>query len=510
MHPTTTVRFAPSPTGALHIGGIRTLLYNYLFAKKKGGTFLLRMEDTDQKRLIPSSEAYITESLHWLGIVPDAGPLQGGKYGPYRQSERTALYQHYLQPLLAGGYAYYAFDTAEELEALRERMQAAKATAASYNAVSRGVMKNSFTLPASIVTEWIASGKPYVIRLKMPHKETIRFYDLLRGWVKVETATLDDKVLLKADGLPTYHFANVIDDYLMQVTHVIRGEEWLPSTPLHVLLYRYLGWETAIPQFVHLPLLLSPDGKGKLSKRKADQYGFPVFPIAWQSEDLTVKEGFREKGYLPEAIWNFLALLGWNPGNSQEVFTKEALIEAFSLERLGKSSVQFDITKANWFNRQHIQKQPAVQWVGYFQTAAAKEHIYPSETAAIAICTVVQERVTFPEDFWKEGSYFLLEPLTYDANLLQQKWNKQTEALLLCFMQALVLLTKWEDRTLKQTLQSVIQGEPLAAFLPILRMALTGRKTGPDLIAIMRCMGKENTYKRIHSFLAQTSNQTAR
>lgn len=491
------VRFAPSPTGALHIGSVRTILYNYLFAQKAGGRFILRIEDTDQKRLVASAVPYMLESLRWLGIVPDEGPEQGGAFGPYKQSERTALYQRYIQLLLDGGHAYYAFDTPEEIEAMRERLKAAKVANPQYNAISRVWMRNGLTMPTEQVKEWLAAGKPYVIRLKIPHKTLIRFQDGIRGWVKVDTTVLDDKVLMKSDGLPTYHFASVVDDHLMEMTHVIRGEEWLPSTPIHILLYRCLGWADQMPQFIHLPLLLAPDGHGKLSKRHADAYGFPAFPIAWHSPDLRVNRAFIEAGYLPEALLNFLALLGWNPGTNQEIFTKEALIEAFSLERLGKSGVKFDIAKAKWFNQQHIKKQGPIVWANYFITEAAKENIACSQQDAIAICNLVQDRITFPKDFWQEGRFFFFDPVEYDAELLQKKWHPPTKERMMAFHKGLAGLVAWDADQIKQLLQET----HIAGMMPLLRMALTGGLAGPNLIDIIALLGKEKTYARITAFL---------
>jgi glutamyl-tRNA synthetase len=359
--------------------------------------------------------------LRWLGIVPDEGPTEGGPLGPYKQSERLAIYRQYIQLLLDAGDAYYAFDTPEEIEEMRQRLKGAKVASPQYNGISRTWMRNGLTMPVDQVKEWIEAGKPYVIRLKIAYKSWVRFYDLVRGWVKVDSSVLDDKVLMKSDGLPTYHFASVVDDYLMKITHVIRGEEWLPSTPIHLLLYRYLGWAERMPQFVHLPLLLAPDGSGKLSKRHADKYGFPAFPIAWKSADLIVERGFREEGYLPEALWNFLALLGWRPGTNQELFTKQGLIEAFSLERLGKSGAKFDIAKANWFNQQHIKQQGPTVWANYVIREAAKENMDCNEQDAKAICMLVKDRITFPKDFWLEGRFFFFDPIDYNSDLLQKK-----------------------------------------------------------------------------------------
>ncbi|WP_320411053.1 glutamate--tRNA ligase [Cardinium endosymbiont of Dermatophagoides farinae] len=389
------------------------------------------------------------------------------------------------------GHAYYAFDTPEEIEAMRERLKAAKVAHPQYNGISREWMRNGLTMPAEQVQEWIASGKPYVIRLKIPHKEMIRFQDGVRGWVKVDTAALDDKVLMKSDGWPTYHFASVVDDHLMEITHVIRGEEWLPSTPIHILLYRYL--DCPIPEFIHLPLLLAPNGSGKLSKRHADQYGFPAFPIAWNSPDLKVERAFKEAGYLPEVLLNFLALLGWNPGTNKEVFTKQALIEAFSLERLGKSGVKFDIAKAKWFNQQHIKQQGPAVWASYFMAEAAKENITCSQEDAIAICTLVKDRITFPKDFWQEGRFFFFDPVDYDAELIEK--NHAAKGSIMDFAENLKTLVEWNVEQVKALLPKV------AGIMPLLRMALTGSKAGPDLIAIMILLGRDKSYKRIKAFL---------
>ncbi|TAH24220.1 MAG: glutamate--tRNA ligase, partial [Cytophagales bacterium] len=349
------VRFAPSPTGPLHIGGVRTALYNFLLARKTGGKMILRIEDTDQTRFVPGAEEYIKEALAWIGIELDESPWVGGPHAPYRQSERKPMYMQYAMQLIESGNAYYAFDTAEELDEMRKRLEAAKVPDPKYNSITRMQMKNSITMPEDEVKAWLDAGKPYVIRLKVPRKEEVRINDLIRGWVMVHSSTLDDKVLMKSDGMPTYHLANVVDDYLMKITHVIRGEEWLPSAPTHVLLYKFLGWESSMPQFAHLPLLLKPDGNGKLSKRDGDMGGYPVFPIEWNDQATgAVFMGFRESGYLPEATLNFLSLLGWNPGTQEEIFSLENLIQAFTVERIGKSGSKFDIQKAKWFNQEYL------------------------------------------------------------------------------------------------------------------------------------------------------------
>lgn len=491
------VRFAPSPTGALHIGGLRTVLYNYLLAKKHHGSFILRIEDTDQKRLVKSAEAYILASLRWLNIVPDQGPEQSGPFAPYRQSERTAIYQQYIKLLLEEGHAYYAFDTPEELENMRKSKQTA------YNATSRAWMKNSIVFPKEQTEAWLQSGKPYAIRLKVPHREEVRFYDQVRGWVNIDTSVLDDKILIKADGKPTYHFANVVDDHLMQITHVIRGEEWLPSTPVHILLYRYLGWGDDIPHFVHLPLLLAPDGQGKLSKRHTKLYNIPVFPISWHEPELEITESFQEQGYLPEALENFLALLGWNPATGQEIFSRQELIDAFSLEDLGKSGVICNIDKAKWLNQQHIRRQEPKMWVNYMMQGANKENITIDENLALDICMLVQDRVVFTQDFWKEGRIFFIEPTCWDTSFVEKKWNSQAQELLILSCEQLKKLDLWRYDTIKQSICQIMEksNQSMHAIMPPLRIAITGQKSGPDLISTMAILGRKRSIQRIDTFL---------
>ncbi len=498
------VRFAPSPTGALHIGGIRTALYNYLLAKKHRGQFILRIEDTDQTRFVPGAEQYILEALQWLGIQPDEGIYQGGPHTPYRQSERKAIYQQYAEQLVANGKAYYAFDTPEELEAMRERLQAAKVASPQYNAISREWMKNSLTFPKEEVAARLQSGEPYVVRFKMPHKELIRFYDQVRGWVKVETSTLDDKVLLKSDGMATYHLANVVDDYLMQISHVIRGEEWLPSAPLHVLLYQAFGWEKVMPQFVHLPLLLKPEGHGKLSKRDADEHGFPIFPLSW-TDPFTQQHaiGFREKGYLPEALINFLALLGWSPGTDQELFSKEELIQAFSLERVGKSGVKFDIQKANWFNHQYLLKKTKQELASYVTKALDQEKLHYTQAQVEQVCELIKERATFPQDLWEQGKVFFQAPTTYDSQAVQEKWTPEAHATLQEFVTVVGALPNFQATSIKEALVQLLQGKvlKLGDMMPVIRIALLGTTAGPDLMQSMEILGKEETIARIQRAL---------
>ena len=501
------VRFAPSPTGPLHIGGVRTALYNYLLAKKHQGRFILRLEDTDQARLVPGAEQYILDTLQWLGIEADEGPVQGGPYGPYRQSARSEIYAPYAARLVEAGKAYYAFDTPQELDAMRERLGAARVASPQYNATSRAQMKNSLTLPQEEVAARLRNGVPHVIRIKVPHQKVVRFYDQVRGWVRVQTATLDDKVLMKSDGTPTYHLANVVDDYLMRTTHVIRGEEWLPSTPIHVLLYQYLGLEQAMPQFVHLPLLLKPEGHGKLSKRDADQHGFPIFPIAWQDPDTgTYLPGFRERGYLPEALLNFLALLGWSPaGGGKELFSREELIQAFSIERVHKAGVKFDIQKAAWFNQQYLRAKPEAERIKYLTAALDQHHIAYTPQQAKQVCQLLQERAVFPQDFWEQGKYFFQAPEAYDMDILKGKWNKQVHEVLHAWIAVLQATEVFQAHEIKAALAKLLEARQMKhkQIMPVVRVALTGIGVGPDLMQTIEVMGKAETIQRLTQGLAQ-------
>lgn len=505
------VRFAPSPTGPLHIGGVRTALYNYLFAKKHKGTMILRIEDTDQTRFVPGAEDYITKALDWCGIKPDEGPLYGGDYGPYRQSERKAMYMEYAQKLVDEDKAYYAFDTAEELDAMRERLKAAKVVSPQYNVITRVTMKNSITLPEDEVKARLASGEPYVIRLKVPRKEEIRLNDMIRGWVMVHSSTLDDKVLMKSDGMPTYHLANIVDDHLMKITHVIRGEEWLPSAPSHVLLYKYLGWEDSMPQFAHLPLLLKPDGNGKLSKRDAQKMGFPVFPMEWvDQESGETLMGFKEEGYLPEAFINFLALLGWNPGTTQELFDMEGLIEAFSIERIGKSGTKFDINKAKWFNQQYLKKKPDEELAQYLLEELGKQAIDCSKEKAMQICAELKERVVFQHDFWTEAKYFFEAPEQYEEKVIASKWTKEAADALTAYKEALEALTGEVDPDLaRATLHEVLEKNniKMGKVMQALRVSITGVGAGPDLMHIIAILGKRETAARIENALIRLNDQ---
>jgi glutamyl-tRNA synthetase len=499
------VRFAPSPTGALHIGGVRTALYNYLFAKKNGGKMILRIEDTDQTRFVPGAEEYIMEALAWCGIETDEDIIKGGPYAPYRQSERKAMYMQYAQKLVDEGNAYYAFDTPEELDAMRERLKAARVATPQYNAITRATMKNSLTLPEDEVKQRLNSGEPYVIRLKVPRKEEIRLNDMIRGWVMVHSSTLDDKVLMKSDGMPTYHLANIVDDHLMNITHVIRGEEWLPSAPIHVLLYKYLGWEETMPKFAHLPLLLKPDGNGKLSKRDAEKHGFPVFPLEWTDPNTGEKVmGFREQGYLADAFTNFLAFLGWNPGTNQEIFTKEELIKAFSIERIGKSGTKFDINKANWYNQQYLKEKPDTELAGYLLESLKDQNISCSQEKAAKVCSIMKERVIFPQDFWIEGKYFFNLPQEYDQKVAANKWNQEAYTVLKDYKEALTQHAgELNAISAKETLNMVLDKNniKIGKVMQAVRLAITGVGAGPDLMDIMEIIGKNEVINRIETAL---------
>lgn len=497
------VRFAPSPTGALHIGGVRTALYNYLLAKKTNGTMILRIEDTDQNRFVPGAEEYIMQSLTWVGIKIDEGVREGGPHAPYRQSERKALYKQYAQKLIDEGNAYYAFDTEEELEAMRTRLKNTGSASQQYSSTTRMMMDNSLTLPEAEVKRKLEAGIPYVIRLKVPDAEEIQLHDLIRGEVRVHSSQIDDKVLMKSDGMPTYHLANVVDDYLMQITHVIRGEEWLPSAPLHVLLYRFLGWEKQMPQFAHLPLLLKPDGNGKLSKRDADQAGFPIFPLNWTDPKTgELAKGFREAGYLPDALLNFLAFLGWNPGTEQEVFSRDQLIQSFSVERIGKAGARFDIHKAQWFNQQYLKAKSNEELAPYLLNSIPTGITCTPEKAA-QICGVLKERVTFTHDFWAQGRFFFEAPTVYDEQVINKKWNDDAITVLTAYSKALASLPRLTADLAKQTLEQVTAELKIGTgkILQALRVSITGAGSGPDLMLSMEILGIQEVVARIERAL---------
>lgn len=489
------VRFAPSPTGALHIGGVRTALYNYLFAKKHKGTFILRIEDTDQNRFVEGAESYIEKALQWAGIVPDEGVNVGGDFGPYRQSDRKGRYKAFADQLIEDGKAYYAFDTPAELDDMRDRLKEARVANPQYNAITRMQMKNSLTLSADEVNELIEQGHPYVVRIKLPRNEDVRFQDVVRGWVVVNTATMDDKVLLKSDGMPTYHLANIVDDHQMKISHVIRGEEWLPSAPLHVLLYDYLGWEK--PEFAHLPLLLKPDGNGKLSKRAADKLGFPIFPLNW-TDPVTqeLSKGFQEEGYLPDAFINFLVLLGWNPGGEKELFSMEDLIELFSLEKIHKAGAKFDIEKAKWFNEQYLKNRPNEELAEQF---VALINVPIEESKALAIVDALKERVTFVKEMREAGRFFFEAPESYDEKTVSKKWNRTAVDKLVGFASKLEGKGQINKEEARELLMSYLAEDetPLGRVMPALRLSLTGQAGGPDLMAIIEILGPSEVISRI-------------
>jgi glutamyl-tRNA synthetase len=496
------VRFAPSPTGPLHLGGVRTALYNYLFARKHGGKMILRVEDTDQTRFYPGAEDYIVESLTWCGIQFDEGVHVGGADAPYRQSERKEMYRQYADMLVEKGHAYYAFDTAEELDEIRERMKAAGNNAWQYNHITRVNMKNSLTLPADEVNRRLESGEPYVIRIKIPRNEEVKLNDLIRGVVVVNTNNLDDKVLFKSDGMPTYHLANVVDDYLMRISHVIRGEEWLPSAPLHVLLYRYLGWEDVMPEFAHLPLILKPDGNGKLSKRDGDRLGFPVFPLEWKDPFTgEISSGYRESGWFPEAVVNLVALLGWHPADNQEVFSMEELIEAFSLDRVSKSGAKFDVDKARWFNQYYLRKKTDQELATLVAPYFEYENIAVDKEKLVRVVAAVKERAIFPKDIYNDARYFFVRPQTLDMDQLRKKWKEDTAGHIQQLAAIYATLGSFEATVIENATKQYLQQNQLAvgAIMPVIRIFLTGSLTGPVVFDIAAILGREETIARMQA-----------
>lgn len=499
------VRFAPSPTGGLHLGGVRTVLYNYLFARHHGGDFVLRIEDTDQSRFVEGAEAYIMRCLEWCGIMPDESPLNPGAYGPYRQSERKAMYRQYALQLVEQGNAYYAFDTPEELEEMREKYRT-EHHSAQYDSRTRNHMRNSLTLPAEDVRALLASGAPHVIRIKMPGQQTLTFTDMIRGTVQFDTSLVDDKVLLKADGMPTYHLAVVVDDYLMQITHAFRGEEWLPSAPVHLLLWQYLGWADHMPQWAHLPLILKPDGNGKLSKRDGERLGFPVFAMDWTDPRTNEKTtGFKERGFLPDAFVNMLALLGWNSGLEQELFSMEDLIRHFSIERVHKGGAKFDYEKAKWFNHQYIQKTDNAQLATLLTPFLAEHGVSPDPDQLLTVVGLVKERLHLLSEFWDQAGYFFKRPEKIDADSLKPKWNEATRDFFNALSGTFSDIEIWQQDAIEQAFNHKVaetgikKGE---VMLP-LRVMLVGGKFGPGVFAIAEQLGKEETAARIKDALQQ-------
>lgn len=490
------VRFAPSPTGPLHIGGVRTALYNYLFARQHQGELIFRIEDTDSNRFVEGAEEYILESFQWLGIDFDEGVSFGGDYGPYRQSERKAIYKEYVQKLIDAGKAYIAFDTPEELDAKRSEIQNFQ-----YDASTRTLMANSLTLSKESVEQRIANGEQYVVRFKIEPNHDVIVQDLIRGEVKINSSILDDKVLYKsADQLPTYHLANIVDDHLMKITHVIRGEEWLPSAPLHVLLYRAFGWEETMPAFAHLPLLLKPEGSGKLSKRDGDRLGFPVFPLEWKDPETgEVSSGYRESEYFPEALINFLALLGWNPGTEQEIFSLDELIEAFDLDRCSKSGAKFDFQKGIWFNHQYIQLKSEEEIGKLFNDLLVEKGITAPIEKTKTIVGLMKNRVSFVSELWEQADFFFIAPTHYDEKTVKKRWKEDSAKHMTELMH---LLESLDDFSVENQESKVMQwikdnGYHTGKIMNAFRLTLVGEGKGPQMFDITSILGKEETLKRM-------------
>lgn len=500
--PQVRVRFAPSPTGPLHIGGVRTALYNYLFARKNNGKFILRIEDTDQGRFVEGAEEYIMQSLKWCGIIVDEGIMEGGEYGPYRQSDRKEIYKQYADMLFDKGDAYYAFDTPEELEALRMQQEKEGKTFI-YNSSIRNKLNNSLSLSD---VEWNAKldrGEPYVIRYKMPPDEEIHFNDIIRGHIFVNTNTLDDKVLFKSDGMPTYHLANIVDDHLMKITHAIRGEEWLPSLPLHFMIYKSFGWDP--PLFAHLPLLLKPDGKGKLSKRDGDKMGFPVFPLFWPYGETA--KGYREEGYYPEAFINMLAFLGWNPGTEQEIFSMDELINAFSIERVGKSGSRFDPEKAKWFNHQYLQRKTNNQLAIEFREYLRAKGYHMDIVRLEVLVGLVKERVSFVREIWEQTDFFFKAPEAYDREAVRKRWKEDSPSLLKELRNILLGLSDFSASATETAVKAWIEKNNYntGAVMNAFRLVVVGELRGPHIFDIISWIGKEDTLKRIDRGVAELS-----
>ena len=494
------VRFAPSPTGPLHIGGIRTALFNYLFAKKHNGTFVLRIEDTDQNRFIEGAEDYIVEALNWCGIPFDEGPGKEGNFGPYRQSERKHLYKQYADELVQKGKAYYAFDTSEELDTHRKDHEA-KGKTFIYNWHNREKLNNSISLPKEEVEKRIANGDDYVIRFYSPKDDTLHLKDIIRGDITIDTNVLDDKVLFKSDGMPTYHLANIVDDYLMAITHVIRGEEWLPSLALHQQLYDAFGWKA--PEFAHLPLILKPTGKGKLSKRDGDKLGFPVFPLEWTDPKTgDVSRGYREDGYFPEAVINFLAFLGWNPGTEQENFTLEELINAFELERVHKAGARFDPDKTKWFNHHYMQEHSNEELARAFKEDSPE--LEEIDTNYIAkVVGLIKERATFVHDFWNLSYFFFATPTELDEKAVKKAWKEESPELMTELISVIQNITEVTVESLQKDIKGWITSKEIGfgkVMMP-LRLALVGALQGPDVFQIMYMIGKEETIRRLENIV---------
>ena len=501
MNSSVRVRFAPSPTGPLHIGGVRTALYNYLFAKKNNGTFILRIEDTDQTRYVPNAEKYIIDSLNWCKIPFDEGPGKNEKFGPYRQSERKEIYKKYAEILLGNGWAYYAFDTAESLDVLRkEHEENGKTFIYNWHNRSKGKLVNSLILTEDEIQKRIQNGDDYVIRFKSPQDEILEMEDEIRGKISIDTNTLDDKVLFKSDGMPTYHLANIVDDHLMEITHVIRGEEWLPSMALHILLYRAFDWKA--PKFAHLPLILKPFGKGKLSKRDGDQLGFPVFPLAYKNEETgDVSRGYKEDGYFEDGFINMLALLGWNPGTEQEIFSLSELVQAFDLKRVSKSGAKFNPDKTKWFNQQYMQQKSVDELANLYEPILKEKGIETEKNTIEKVITLIKERAIFVADFWELSKFFFQAPTTFDEKAVAKNWREDTNKL----MEQLLIVISTIDDFSSQNTETIIKDWitkneiGFGKVMQPLRLSLVGEMKGPHLFDIMEIIGKQATIQRIET-----------
>ncbi len=495
------VRFAPSPTGPLHLGGVRTALYDYLFAKNQGGDFVLRIEDTDTARYVEGAEEYIMEALEWCGIIPDESPKHGGNYGPYRQSERREIYDCYVEQILKTEYAYLAFDTPEELDEIRKEFEE-KGEVFAYNHITRQRLKNSEALPKTEVQKLLDEKVPYVVRFKMPIDRTLNLDDIIRGKFSVNTDTLDDKVLVKNDGMPTYHFANIVDDHEMEISHVIRGEEWLPSLGLHYLLYEAMGWEK--PQFAHLSLILKPEGKGKLSKRDGDKFGFPVFPLNFTDPATgVVSKGYREEGYLPEAFMNMVALLGWSPANDREILSMEEMVQEFDLHKVHKAGARFSKEKAEWFNHEYLKTKSASEILEILKSDLSLEISNVNDDKLLKIISLMQERATFAKDIYHEGKFFFEAPVSYDEKAVKKAWTPETPTLLAGFQEVLENINNFENADLKQNIQDFAAEKSvgMGKIMMPLRLALVGELKGPDVPDILQILGKEESIARIKNAL---------
>ena len=494
------VRFAPSPTGPLHLGGIRTALYDYLFAKNQGGDFVLRIEDTDTARYVEGAEEYIMQSLEWCGIIPDESPKHGGNYGPYRQSERRDIYDKYTAQILKTDYAYIAFDTPEELDKVRAEYEA-KGEVFSYNYLTRNHLRNSVSLSKEETQALLDTKVPYVVRFKMPIDRTINLEDIIRGRFSVNTNTLDDKVLVKNDGMPTYHFANIIDDYEMKITHVIRGEEWLPSMPLHVLLYEAMGWKA--PEFAHLSLILKPEGKGKLSKRDGAKFGFPVFPMNFYDEATgETYKGYKEEGYLPEAFVNFLALLGWSPSDDKEILSLEEMAAEFDLHKVHKAGARFSKEKAEWFNHQYLQKKSDEEVLAIFKNLDESKNINLSDEKLLKIISLMKERATFVKDIYSQGKFFFEAPTSYDEKAVKKAWNDETASIMTELTEKLIN-TEFNADLLKEEIHHFVEEKGLGfgkVMMP-LRLSLVGELKGPDVPDLLEILGKQESLARIKAII---------